>query len=237
MDPDRLGQLILYIVDHVRDLGGFTTTTRLAKLLYLIDLEHQRRYGNTMTGLNWVFHNYGPWSFELPDVCSQMGYQLAQEEFVNRRGWRGKLLEVPFQQEFPDGFTYPLQVMINGLLKTWADRETYELLDYVYRTEPMRKATRGEALDFSIVPRGSRYVDLHMDIPDAEVRRLRESLRSYVDEDASELVRVETVYDEVLEKGLRALDEEDTPVQDLAGIMPVVDSKQLRSTLPKEEET
>ena len=237
MDPDRLGQLILYIVDHVKDLGGFTTTTRLAKFIYLIDLEHQRRHGKTMTGLDWVFHNYGPWSFELPDICGRMGYQLGQEEFVSRLGWRGRLLEVPYQQEFPDGLTYSIEVMINGLLKIWADRETSDLLDYVYRTEPMRQATRGEALDFSVVQRGSRYVNLHIDIPDEEARRLRESLRSYASEDALELVRVDTVYNDILEEGLRALDEEDTPIQDLAGIIPVVDSEQLRSTLPQEEET
>ena len=83
--------------------------------------------------------------------------------------------------------------------------ETADLLQYVYHTEPMRHARRGDKLDFSVVPSGTHYYELYVPVQKPTVRRLRESLRSYALDDVDEFVRPTTVYDEVLDEGLRVI--------------------------------
>ena len=235
MDAGQLGQLILYIVYQVEELGGYTNTTRLVKFLYLIDLEHQRRYGRTLTGLQWKCYLYGPYAFELPTIGARLGFDLQSEDFVNVKGHRGTLLCVPDSQEFPAGLSFGIEILVNGILRVWADQETADLLQYVYHTEPMRHAQRGDKLDFSLVPSGTHYYELYVPVQKPTVRQLRESLRSYALDDAGEFVRPTIVYDNVLDEGLRALDADETPTSDFAGVTPAVEIDELQATLSHED--
>jgi hypothetical protein len=235
MDARQLGQLVLYIVYQVEELGGYTTTIRLVKFLYLIDLEHQRRYGRTLTGLQWQYHLYGPYAFELSTIGARLGFDLQREDFVNVKGHRGTLLHVPDPQDLPAGLSFGIETLINGILRVWADQETADLLRYIYDTEPMRHAGRGDKLDFSVVPSGTHYYELYIPVQKTTVRRLRESVRSYVLDDAGEFVRPTTVYDEVLDEGLRALGDDETSIPNFAGVTPTVKVDELRATLSHED--
>lgn len=235
VDTKQLGKLILYIVSQVEELGGFTTPIRLVKLLYLIDLEHQRRFGRTLTGLEWVYHLYGPYAFELPEIGARLGFDLQREEFVSAKGYQGTLLHVAEPHDFPPGLSYGVEVLVTGLLRVWADQETADLLQYAYQTEPMRQARKGDRLDLSVVPSGTRYYELYVPVQKHTAHQLRESLRSYAQEDAGEFVYPTTVHDDVLAAGLRALDEDEKPIPDMAGTMPEVEIDALRNTLPYED--
>jgi len=235
VDTKQLGQLILYIVSQVEELGGYTTTIRLVKFLYLIDLEQQRRFGRTLTDLEWVYHLYGIYAFELPEIGAHLAFDLQHEEFISAEGHRGTLLHVARPQDFPPGLSFGVEVLVNGLLRAWADQETADLLQYVYRTEPMREALRGDRLDFSAVPSGTRYYEFYVPVRESTACQLRESLSSYAQEDAGEFVHPTTVYDDVLDAGLRALDDDETPLPEMAGIKPQVDLNALRDTLPYED--
>jgi hypothetical protein len=234
VDAKQLGGLILYIISRVEELGGYTTTIRLVKFLYLIDLEHQRRYGNTLTGLDWVDYLYGPYAFEIPEIGARLGFDLQREEFISAQGHSGNLLHSWKSQDFPAELSYGIEVMTNVVLGVWADVETNLLLSYVYDTEPMKQAQRGDALDFSVVPLGTRYYELYLSIPERTARQLRESLRSYAQEDAGEFVRPETVSDDALAAGLRALEDEEDFSSELAGTRLEIDTDSLRGSLPCE---
>jgi len=228
MDTRQLDQLVLYIVYRAEEVGGYTTPIRLVKFLYLIDLEHQRRYGRTLTGLQWEYYLYGPYAFELPIIGTRLGFDLQREDFVNVKGHRGTLLRVPDPQDFPAGLSFGVETLVNGILRVWADQETADLLQYIYHTEPMRHVRRGDQLDFSVVPSGTHYYELYISVQKPTVRRLRESLRSYAFDDVDEFVRPTTVYDEVLDKGLRALDDNETSIPDFTGVTPAVEIEAAR---------
>lgn len=161
VDAKQLCELILHIVSRAEELGGYTTTIRLAKYLYLIDLEHQRCYGSPLTGLNWVYHHYGPYAFELPGICADIGFDLQREEFVSSKGHSGRFLRSWGDRGFLAELSHGIEVIVSGLLGVWADVETDLLLPYVYDTEPMRQAQQGDELDFSVVPPGTRYYELY----------------------------------------------------------------------------
>lgn len=52
--PDRV---ILRILDHV---GRPTASTKLVKLVYLVDYIHFQHFGNTLTGLKYHWDHFGP---------------------------------------------------------------------------------------------------------------------------------------------------------------------------------
>lgn len=232
MNAKQLAQLVLYIVDQVEDLGGYTTTIRLVKFLYLIDLEHQRRFGRTLTALHWQYYLYGPYAFELPGIGKQLGFTLDHEDFETAKGYRGVLLSVHEPQSFPAGLSFGAETVVNGILQVWALEQTSDLLHYVYNTEPMKHARRGDNLDFSAVPRGTLYYGLHVPVEGKTVRRLRESLRSYALDDAEEFVHLSRVHDKALEEGLRALDADEGYPSSFADTRIEVDLDELHSTLP-----
>ena len=188
MNNREIASLILYIVDQVADLGGYTTTIRLVKFLYLIDLEHYRRYGKTLTDLSWIFYHYGPYAQTLPEICHSVGFNLGKEEFETKEGKRGKLFKVEDSQDLPETVGFSIRSMIDGLLKIWADHETQELLSYVYRTEPMLGGVRGDELDFSTVNLGSRYFELYIPTETVTKRNIREGLKAYSEVDETDYV-------------------------------------------------
>jgi hypothetical protein len=236
MDTKLLSQLILYIVSKVQDLGGYTTTIRLVKFLFLIDLEHQRRFGRTLTGLRWIYYHYGPYAFELLNIGERIGFDLQREEFVTTQRYKGFRLRAQEYQNFPHELGFAAEALVNGILSVWAEQDTADLLHYVYHTEPMKQAQRGETLDLSLGPQETRYYEIHVPIDESVATRLRESLRSYAAEDSTEFVMPSTVHDDTLEAGLRALnDEEDSSFLELGGIEPHVDFDALIDTLPQED--
>jgi hypothetical protein len=232
MNNKEIGELILYIVDKVADLGGYTTTIRLVKYLYLIDLEHYRRYGETLTDLKWIYYHYGPYTFSLPDIGSRLGFDLKQEEFHTKQGKSGILFRVQEPQELPGNVSFAAESMINGLLQIWSDQETSELLLYVYNTEPVKQGIQGQELDFSKVSRGSRYYEFNIPVDKKIVKKIRENLKTYALADAEEYVSITTKpithAQEVLE------DLEDKDFRDFPGIYPEIsDEHVLRGTLPE----
>ncbi len=233
MNRKLLQQLILYIVYYVGDLGGYTTTIRLVKFLYLIDLEYYRRYGEVFTGLGWVYHLFGPYAFALPEIGSGIGFDLHQEEFETKNGKRGRIFRVHEPVEFPSGLPKAMESTIQGILGIWGLEDTSDLIEYTYNTEPMLVAKRGMALDFSVVPRGSKYYELYISTDKKISQKIREGLHNLETEEKDEYVTPETVYDEIFQQGLRALQESDIP--DLSGIYPEVGKINIMGTLPEGE--
>ena len=127
----------------------------LIKYVYLADLAYAERHqGVTFTGVDWRFHNFGPWSVLVNDRISKATEAIRAErrtfesakydgEFVRYRKVDPTLLE---------SLTRSLPGEILGSLKTAIHEHlsnTPQLLAFVYRTEPMLRAAPGEPLSFS----------------------------------------------------------------------------------------
>jgi hypothetical protein len=207
MNKKSLQQLILHTISYVNETGGYTTTIRLVKFLYLFDLEHFRRYRKTLTGLEWVFHLYGPYCFALPELGQSIGFDLAQEDFESQNGRKGRLYKVAEEVELPNEFGYSVGTMIDGLLDVWGLEETQTLLDYVYHTEPMKSAVRGQKLIFDDVPAGSQYYELYLPIDKKKAAEIRQKLTAIREDDEKELVVPKTKRDDTFLRGIESLQE------------------------------
>lgn len=228
-----MGQLILYIIYQVDDLGGYTITIRLVKFLYLIDLEHYRCYGKTLTGLDWIYHNYGPYAFALPQIGQRLGFDLEREEF-SMGGKKGTLLHTSHPYSTLKDSSFVVESTIQRILEVWADQDTSVLLDYVYhRTEPMIKAIRGQRLDFSTTRRGTGYYELCIKAEAKRVKQLKESIMSYQLDDKDEFTTIQTTKDDVFKKGLTSLYQFEQSV--VCGNIQPITNENFRDTLPNED--
>ena len=128
----------------------------LIKYVYLADLLFsQRREGKTFTGVDWRFYNFGPWSPEIngriePALSAIMARRdkfdsqfSENNEFVRWSLRNDRLLEEK-QEQLPVIIAPQLKKLIHRFGK-----DTPALLEFVYRTPPMLKASPNEMLDFA----------------------------------------------------------------------------------------
>ncbi len=158
----QLGMLVDYIVQFLNDAEGTTARTRLAKLLYLFDVEYYRIHGRIFTGLQWMFLHYGPYDTALEPY-------LGSEKVETASGNTAYVAQPGDYDVSVDGILSNAdRLAVDDIIRQWGLEDLPVLLDYVYfGTEPMEDVTRGAILDFSLVERAtSRY-------PEPQAKHLR----------------------------------------------------------------
>ena len=200
--PD-LKPLIGYIVDQINDREGVVGKTALVKLVYLVDVEHYRRYGRTVSGLSWRFYHYGPYAAELEQV-------IRENRFVNeygnreRPGYRyfGKGDWQDIHRVFNAHFGSSVKHVADWVIEQWGIESLEIILDYVYfETEPMQDAQRGENLDFTKIKKEeqvtARKAASHA-LPEATSNDFRNRLKQRREQTTRRLRQAtEPVYDQV----------------------------------------
>ena len=210
MDNQKLSELIQYIISEVDDKDGYTTTIRLVKFLYLIDLEYWRTKRTLLTNLKWIFYNYGPYAFEIQNIGSKLGYNLIREEFKLANGYSGTSFHSQGYKPPPSWLDSVSQSIINRILEIWCDQDTSTLLNYVYfETEPMIFGKRNEPLDFSIVEFGSRFFDFKIKTIDKNTKdKLIQDLRDFNKSENSELIYPINIKDELYFDFIKSIEDE-----------------------------
>ena len=214
-----LKPLIAYLIDQVRDQEGTLSKTALVKLVYLVEVEYWRRYGKPVTGLEWRFHHYGPYSAELDrEINDNPLFQVFGDRnsgygFSPSPAWK------EIQAAFNTHYDQAVRRIADNVAKQWGMENLDTILEYVYfETEPMLDAERGEILDFSKIqmeefptrrePRLSFSDEFISDLR-ARWDRRRETPASPA---AKHEVPDEPLHDEVYEEALRLMArEEGTP--------------------------
>ncbi len=140
--PTAYRRTLLYLAQRL----GEVPSTRLHKIVYLIDLEYFRRYGRTLTGAPWVRHNYGPMTKALlPALADMAGHELNERAKRTLSDRTVKLIEPgPAPRFQPDLGPAELEVadFILDLTLPLTDRQ---VVDLAYATTPMRAILRREA--------------------------------------------------------------------------------------------
>ncbi len=163
----HLQRLVDYIVQRLSDHEGTAARTRLAKLLYLFDIEYYRVHGHPFTRLQWRFLHYGPYDTALEPY-------LGSDEATTTSGHRAYVARGSYEDvSVDDILTLSDRMILDRVVQQWGPEDLPVLLDYVYfGTEPMENVTRGEVLDFSRVAKATpKYPE-----PQQESRRLSDEV-------------------------------------------------------------
>jgi len=129
----------------------------LIKYVYIADLEYAKyNNGNIYTGLEWKFHDFGPWSPELYNHIEPL-LNLIGAEKSKIQGKHGEFIRWNIKNI--DKYSIykiekKLPLIIRGSVESSIQKHgscTESLLDDVYKTPPMLQAAPEETLDFTII--------------------------------------------------------------------------------------
>lgn len=187
-------KLIPATVSLIEELGGFTTKTKLLKILYLFDVEYYRKYRRIYTGFNWLYYHLGPWTHEYDRVLED----LVAQSILYRSPHSNPELDVEFYRtsrimDIRDALPSATdEYILRRIVNIWADIKTAQILDYVYfHTEPILQGTRNEPLDFSVIPEQSvpRYIRSSSGETKQEIKKAREAFEAQQKERTSVLLQ------------------------------------------------
>lgn len=159
LNYNRLDLLLQYIITvagqndpYDRELGMI----HLIKYAYLADLTYASQHnGETFTGLPWKFHHFGPWSVECfqriePALTSIGATQRTIESEKYNDFVRWSLDNDELFGRLGDQMDLTVMGAIQKYMRMFG-KDTYVLLDFVYKTKPMLTAVPGDLLDFKVV--------------------------------------------------------------------------------------
>ena len=159
MSNTVLNSLITHIATELADMGIGFGKTKLVKLIYLVDVENYRARRETLTGLEWVFYHYGPYSFGIDAALDELAFDMPQESATTAGGHAATIFKPVrgVKSRLGEHVPIPQLRLVNRVISEWGETELNPLLNHVYfYTEPMKDATRGETLDFSKIQRRAR---------------------------------------------------------------------------------
>lgn len=156
-----LNSLITHIATELAHEGIGFGKTKLVKLIYLVDVENYRARRKTLTGLEWIFHHYGPYAFEIDKALAELAFDIPQESAATAGGHAATVFKPSggVKSRLGEHVRVSELRLVDRVIRAWGETELNPLLNRVYfHTEPMEDAARGETLDFSKIPRRPRAV-------------------------------------------------------------------------------
>lgn len=148
MNLDKLKECLIYFVfRHSRNIQR----TKLFKLVYLADLLSYQRRGRTITEVDYISYDYGPWSplfytalEEAPEIAERLGVSSFGDISYTYRG-------TVTQYEFKHLASEDVE-LLKEIDEQWAKRNLRDILNEVYSTPPFKATHFGEVIDFSKKP-------------------------------------------------------------------------------------
>ncbi len=142
-----------------RELGPI----HLLKFAYLADLTYaEHNKGSTFTGVDWKFHNFGPWSNPAHDLIEPAALGIGADKITRPSDYEGDYIRFVVKEDPEDlkrqvdAIRQKLPMELRGVLQRVVHEyksDTKKLLHAVYATMPMLLAAPGEPLDFHSVVR------------------------------------------------------------------------------------
>ena len=135
---DKLRDIIYYLVSK---LGYIESRTKLVKLIYLADVKAKRELNRTISGVNYVYHFYGPYSPKIIEKALEMDgeeikeiYNPLWDRYEYYKGKKGRRMSLK-EEEIK---------ILDSIIKEYDGLSTQKIKEVAYNTKEMRKAKPGE---------------------------------------------------------------------------------------------
>lgn len=156
MDINRVDLIIQYALALASQLDDWKDRElgpiHFIKYVYLADFAFAKSKHESFTGVNWVFHHFGPWS---NDVFQRIDYALdaigankkaIQSNYDETDFYRWCITREGLADELAKNVPLSIYTELRKSVKKYGS-DTPSLLHYVYQTPPMLSAAPGEKLD------------------------------------------------------------------------------------------
>jgi hypothetical protein len=152
-EHESLDDAISVIAERASTMSLQVTRTKLVKLLYFVDLRAWELYGRTVTGVEWIWHNYGPFSSEILSACRRLQLSDELDIEVGRNYYGSPQYEI--QSSSPAYYRIPsneLVALIDEVLNEFGALRASVIGDRSYDTGPMKRVIatghRGDQIEF-----------------------------------------------------------------------------------------
>ena len=162
---DRL-KIDAVIIEVLKKEGRPTHRTRLVKLVYLIDHIYHRHFGQTLTGLSYMWDYFGPNA--VSNAIVDRGDRLCTQKLLHLTRTPNQYGDFSYlySLETPD-VASPVELepaallIIDDVVRKYRNSTLEQLVRASKRTEPFRRARPFEVLKME---KSSTYEDLEKDI-------------------------------------------------------------------------
>jgi uracil-DNA glycosylase family 4 len=125
----RLLDMVIIIVTELKSVSLF----KLTKLLYLIDYNHYKDFGNSISGSIYLRMQDGPWIPTLKNITSEYENKLFEIRFNKR-----KPIISQISNNYANGLTDEQKQYILNIVQKYVDCSDAILKIASYRTKPMQ---------------------------------------------------------------------------------------------------
>ncbi|OFT59928.1 Panacea domain-containing protein [Corynebacterium sp. HMSC05E07] len=137
--------ITLHILQRSAELGYEVTRTKLQKLLYFADLNAVDRIGRTITGIDWMWHNYGPYSPAVTEVEKALVDEgvISSQAVIYPVGYVGHRLAIRYSSMAIDSDEYINSVLgeiVEKVLTELGSLNATQVAEKSYATPPMQLA-------------------------------------------------------------------------------------------------
>ncbi len=143
-DPNLLRDAILYLTAKC----GYVYPVKIAKLLYLAELEHINRVGKRLTSAEFIHDKYGPNPREaglIVDFLEMNGWLQKEVEASKRGHLMTKIRIARSPSRF--GLSNDAVATLNSIAARWKFRNTDAIVAASKETEPFRNTPKGAPID------------------------------------------------------------------------------------------
>ncbi|MBO0806369.1 MAG: DUF4065 domain-containing protein [Nocardiopsaceae bacterium] len=142
---------LVALLAAARAQGAVITRTKAAKLLYLADLRAVQALGHLVSGVEWRWLHYGPFSTMLLAVEDDLVSAGVMERETTENYYGSVEYRLRLAREVPVDVDAQFAVIIEDVVTEYGDLAASTLRDLTYQTPPMQEAqrenARGEVLD------------------------------------------------------------------------------------------
>ncbi len=177
--------ILIYLLIKYRECYDKSPTkTKLLKLAYLGELSYFRSHRRRLTGVDWIYYLFGPWTKEYDRVLFQGPFELEQGSDPDIEA---RFVRLMHGVEEPH-FGFEEKIAITGVVSDFGAWDLNKILDYVYfETEPMMEVEeRGDRIDFSVAKPAEFYKRREISVDKKVLEKIRKKYKAKLS-DAKEL--------------------------------------------------
>lgn len=121
------------------------------KLVYLVDIEYYKKYGEKYSELNYIYYNHGPWDRAFHQVIEYMTEAEISEFPMQTQNGRDFYLYTTTGKTPRNDVNLSPEVseILENIFFIYKHSELAQMLKVVYTEEPMASTKKGDQIDMS----------------------------------------------------------------------------------------
>jgi len=146
---EKLQQVIVYFLERINNVH--LGRTKLMKLLYFVDFDHQEAYGHSVTGATYRKLPHGPYPDKIEKLIKKMEKEgLVREVKVEHKGFTQTRLLTLGAKFNPAKFSGAELQTLERVAAAWADATAAQIEAATHREAPWAGTADGKTIDYEM---------------------------------------------------------------------------------------